>query len=252
MTILDNNFNGGPSGTTISTANSGQFDDNAFDAVSSSGIGTVLQFANGDAFGIGRPTGEFVMVNSGGTASTPYVQWSTSMGTQTEFWIRFYLYMPSIPSSSTNRVLFSAAHTSTTSVFVSVRQISTPRSLLITDAFGTVVAMTTALAAGSWNRIEFHAQSSGSSDLKLFAGSDVDTDTVTETLNQTGADYDATAWTKYTLGQHIVNAAAVPNAYFANWQLNNVGACGPAPFRQGLGCPAGNLSNPVAIHADIC
>lgn len=251
MTILNNNFNGGPGGTTISTSNSGQFGDNAFDAVTL-GTGATLLFGDAATYGIGRPTGEFMAVNSGGLSATPYCQWTTSMGTKAEFWTRFYLYVPSIVPSSTNRHLFSASHASTVSIIVSIRQTSTPRSLMITDAAGAIVAMTNALTAGAWCRVEFHAQSSGSSDLKLFAGADVDTNNVTETLTQgPGADYDATSWTRYNLGQHVTSSAGVPTAYFANWQLSDVGPCGPAPFRQGLGTPSGNLTNAQAIHAAV-
>jgi hypothetical protein len=250
VTVLSNNFNGGPSATTISTANSGQFDDDAFDVVASGS--STLQFINNDVFGVGRPTAEFVMNNSAGIAGTPYVEWNTAMGSLAEVWTRFYVYpLNSVPSSS-NRGLFSLIHTNAPlSVGVWMRLVSTPRSLLIIDSAGATVAMTTPLSAGAWSRIEFHAQQGGTADLRLYAGVDADTDNITESISQTGASYGASPFTKYQLGQRVTSAASIPTALFSNWAVSSTGYLGPAPFRQGLGNPAGNLTTPSAIHVAV-
>lgn len=251
MASLTNNFNGGPSGTILTTANSGQFGDNAFDTTATTGTGTVVDFVSNDVYGVGRPTAEFVLNTSAGTTGTPYVEWTTSLGSQTEIWTRFYVYVLNSVPSTANRALFSITHASTLSVGVWLRLTSTPRSLLIIDSAGTTVAMTTALTAGAWNRIEFHALSSGSSDLRLYADPNTDTNIITESISQTGASYGATAFTKYQLGQRVTSSGGVPNGLFSNWTLNNTGYAGPAPFRQGLGNPAGNLTTPLAIHSAV-
>jgi hypothetical protein len=259
MTVLNNNFNGGPSGTTISAANSGQFGDNPFDGVDSSGTGTVLTFQDAGVLGLNRPTASFVMeVSTTINNTTPSVWWTTSMGTVGEFWTRFYLNFSGLSTAVTDFCLFEATKGVQSCCSVWLQTSTTPHCLQIQDHVGvnTVNMTIGTVAPNNWYRLEFHAlmttsSNSGSSQLYLYSGADVDTNNYTDTISQTGANYGTALADTYILGCNNTPQNNTPASYFSNWQLNTTGFPGPAPFRAGKGCP-GILTNPIAIHSDVC
>jgi hypothetical protein len=252
MTTLNNNFNGGPSGTTLTTGNTGQFGDNAFDVVNSSGIGTTLLFGNSDTYGVSRPTGEFMLVTAGGTGSAPKVTWSTSMGSVSQFWLRFYAYCVGVVSSTNDMCLFSAYKSATEEMSLVIRNTASPFCLEIQDSGATITNTSVGVASGAWFRVEMTVNvSAGTSTVNYYAGADVDTNNVTATASQSGGSYGGTTCNSFSLGQDITSSTGVPTIYYANFQLNNTGFPGPAPFRRGLGNPAGNLTTPLAIHSAV-
>jgi hypothetical protein len=254
-----NNFNGGPDGTTISTSNSNQYGDTAFNTVNSAS--NTLQFASVGLNGLDRPTAEYVLrMQTGSSAYTPYVMWgSATLGTQSQMWTRFYAYFSTVASNASDLCLmwFSANALSDISS-VWLRTSSSPYYLYVqasTSAGSTKTLMSTPLAAGEWVRVEFTSTPStnftGINDLYLYQGDDVDTVNYTDHAGQTGLYTGNTSYNTIQLGQSSNfggGQANTPAVYFSNWEVNNTGWPGPAPFRQGLGVPMNNQPNPIAYH----
>jgi hypothetical protein len=258
MTVLRNNFEGGPHGTVISTSNSGQYGDNAFNAVDSVGTGQVNQFTSVDVAGLNRPTAEFVYeISTGSTINTPWVQWSTSMGSQTQIWTRFYVYFATLSTTPSNNInLFTVGSTfGYDIVSVSVRSTTSPFYFRIVNEWagtGTTLG-TVSVTAGKWHRIEFRATigGTGSADLFYYGEDAVDSPDYTDSVSQSGQDYGTDPADRFRLGQSVIGLANLPTTRFSNWELNNTGYPGPAPFRAGRGVPAGNMTNPIAPHCGI-
>lgn len=256
MTRLINNFEGGPDGTTVTVANSDQAGtEDAFDVVDSSGTGNVLKFKS--AATLNRPTAEYVLrIATGSTINVyPDVRWETSMGAQSQIWTRFYLYLTSVSSNLRDLNLFSAWTSATTNgVAVYVQNSGTPSPLAIFNyKAGVSTFMATPITAGAWHRVEFRVTMSttiGSADLTYYSGDNVDTMTPTETLSLAGQNFGASTANRFALGPDVSYQANTPDTYLSNWELNNTDYPGPAPFRQGLGYPTGNLTNSVAPICD--
>lgn len=248
--MLENNFDGGPNGTTITTANSGQAGNDAFDATSSTGTGTVLRFANA----IERASAEYCMETlTGSSGTSSYVTWSTSIGAQTSIWTRWYARFDTIPTTTNNdNVMFMAWSGATHCVSIWLNNIGpTLGRVAIYNGVSADTNTVTVLTPDTWNRFEFTATFSttvASSELRLYLWPDEDATTPTETITQTGRNYSAATANQFRLG--CGNPLVSQNSTLhSNWQLNNTGWPGPSPFRAGKGVP-GILSNPVAIHAD--
>jgi hypothetical protein len=252
--LLNNNFNGGPDGTAITTGNTGQFGDDAFNVINPAGAGGAFAFADCGVNNLPRPTAQYALkvATGGGAIQQPYAAWTTSMGTQTNVYARFYLWFSSVGATTHDQDLLQL-YVPGVLVNVSVYLLSTASPIvlgLINYASATTKASVTPVA-GQWNRVEFFANVNGASStgtLRLYAGDDVDTDNITDTATQTAANYGSASTSGIALGQLGGTTDAFPPIYVSNWQVNNTGWPGPAPFRQGLGTPSGNLTNPVAIH----
>jgi hypothetical protein len=110
-------------------------------------------------------------------------------------------------------------------------------------------------SASTWYRVEFHtllsSSTTGVADLYIYEGNASDGVTPTASLNLTGQNYGTTTIDTCSLGEDVIYQTNTPNTYFSNWEVNDTGYPGPAPFRQGLGSPSGNLTNPIAIHTDV-
>lgn len=256
MTRLINNFEGGPDGTTITVANSDQTGtENAFDNLDSSGTGNVLKFKS--AATLNRPTAEYVMrIATGSTINVyPDVRWETSMGAQSQIWTRFYVYFTSITSNLRDLNLFTAWTSATTNgVGVYIQNSGAPISFAILNLkTGVITYMPTVITAGAWHRVEFRATLSatvGSADLTYYSGDSVDSEDATDTVSITGQNFGSATANRFTLGPDWSYQANMLDTYLSNWELNNTGYPGPAPFRQGLGYPTGNLTNSVAPICD--
>jgi hypothetical protein len=257
MTTLRNNFEGGPHGTILSTTNSGQHGDSAFNAIgTTTGTGVLNQFADITVSGLIRPTAEFAWKTAtGSTPVTPYVAWTTSMGSKTQIWTRFYWNTASLSLTSDNNVnLFTAYNTASAAwgVAVWLNQLSDPHALFIYNMFtGAQVVMTTLPSIGDWNRVEVRATLSttiGSADLYLYRGDIADTDTPSDVVSMAGQNFGTGTANAYILGPAF-SVANMDAMYFSNWEVNDTGYPGPAPFRAGRGVPSGNMTNPIVVHS---
>jgi hypothetical protein len=253
MTTLINNFNGGPAGTTLTTANTGQLGDNAFNSITTAASATIV-FADAGVNALNRPTAQFVMelATTGTSGQSVAASWSTSMGAQAQIWTRFYVYFSSISPSTNDRIIFSAFSGITMEMSVLLQTATTPNSLYVKDKAGATVFGGTSFVAGVWNRVEMNVNfTAGSTSLFVYADPGADGLDYSDSITQTGANYGGATCNLFPLGLAVGYSEATPPTYFSNWQLNNTGFPGPAPFRQGLGSPAGGLTNPIAIHSDV-
>jgi hypothetical protein len=253
MTVLRNNFDGGPHGTVITTANSAQGGDD-FDAVSvQGGGGAIFQYKSATLLGVDRPTAEFVLhCYNGATAAQEAVQWSTSMGTQTQIWWRLYCYFETLPPGPLNPTIFEcdngAAFTGSLDIQAAVGEVGT---LKLWNGPGTVSDFSTnVMPTDQWVRLEGRYQygtgTSGSADVRIFL--EADSETPTETLSISACNMGAVSSTTWTWG-YPFSRANQPNLYLSGCELNNEGWPGPAAYRPGKGVP-GLLSTPIAVHTD--
>lgn len=246
MTVLRNNFNGGPAGTTLTTGNSGQFGDDPFDVVSIPAAGGVLQFT--DAATLGRGTAQYVLqCSNGATASQEGGGWTTSMGTQTQIWWRMYIYSVALPSGALNPTIFEcdngAAFTGSLDV-----QVTTGKLRLWNGPATVSATSTNGLVAGAWARLEGRYQYSttvGNADVQIYLSPDADLPD--ETISISGCNMGAANSNTFQFG-YIFSRANQPTIYLSGLELNNTGFPGPAPFiRKGV---PGIQPNPIAIHTD--
>lgn len=255
MPTLRNNFDGGTDGVTITTGNSGADGQNAFNNVISSGTGIVNKFTSVALAGLNRPTAEFVMETSTTTnTGTPVVQWTTSMGSQTEIWLRYYVYFSAFSASSSNLGILAIQNSGVagSGLVIAIQTVSSPRTFAVQNInTGAIDFSVIGIVANAWQRIEFHmimGTSLGSYDLYYYG--DADSNTYTDYVFNNHQNYGASTANTYSLGEASFQPNT-PSTYYSAWELNTTGYPGPAPFRQGLGSPSGNLTNPIAIHSDV-
>lgn len=243
MTVLRNNFATGPDGTIVSVANSGNSGDNAFNAVSGQGTGCTFQFASAAA--LGRGTAEFALhVATTSTAHSEGILWTTSMGTQTQVWWRFYCRLSGTPLDITT--IFC---TDNGSILTGGLDIVTGSHLTLWNGPDTVTSTSTNVVTQDvWFRVEGRFQYSttvGNADVQVYL--EPDSDTPTETLSISGCNMGAANSSQYTFGFPF-GYVNLPSMYLSGLELNNTGFPGPLPFiRKGV---PGIQPNPIAIHTD--
>lgn len=260
--LLNNNFDGGAAGSNILTSNSGADNGNAFTYINTGNGGTAA-FCDVEVLGLNRNTAQYVVGMSSGasTGATTAVGWTSGViGTLTTFWTRFYVYFSSfLANTGADTNLFSAYLSSIgtgagVNIYLSCNP-APPFQLYIWNDFSqTFSQMTTGLVAGVWNRVEFTATLSttvGTATMSLYADPNADGVTPTETVSQTAQNYGTSTMNQVSLGMDNGWQTNTPTFYFSNWQFNNTGYPGPAPFRPGKGFP-GILPYPIAIHSDVC
>lgn len=251
MTVLRNNFDGGPHNTAFTAANSGQVPGNtAFNLVDVNGSNgrTVAYW---DASALGRGTAEYVLKTAtAGTAVSCAVVWSTAMGSQSQVWWRQYVYLTAY-TPTYELVIWESDNGAVYTGIVAVWEVTGELVVRVSDAAGTPeVLSTNPVPLNAWCRIEGRFQYStttGNFDVRLFL--DPDSDTPTETISATNFNLGASAANSFAFGSAF-QAQAKPTTYYSGVELNNEGWPGPAPFRAGKGVP-GILSSPVAVHAAV-
>lgn len=244
MTALRNNFSGGPHGTVLTAGNSGQAGDDPFDLVSTQGTGCVLQFKGAGA--LDRGTAEFVLnCSSNSTAAAEGVLWSTSMGTQTQVWMRQYMRMDSVPNTGSPMSIFECDNGVSYTGLIDIQP--STNVLKIWNGPTTVSATTSnGIVDGQWFRVEARFQYSttvGQGELRLFL--EPDSDTPTETVSFTGANSGAANSNSFAFGYPFVSTF-MPSVYVSGIELNNTGWPGPAPFK--IKSVPGIQPNAIAIH----
>lgn len=241
MTVLYNNFDGGPDGTTITTGNSSQFGADAFDAIDA--VGSTVKFSNTFA----RPTAEFVMrAATAGTASEAYVAWTTSMGAQSQIYLRMYMCFAVIPDNVLSPLLFAALSSGSPCAGILVN--TATEKLALTDS-NMAVAIATAsnpIVAGRWFRVEARMQFSatvGNAEVRYYE--EADSDTPTDTLIVSNKDFGFSTANGFYFG-YVQQDTNLENLYVSGLELNNTGWPGPAPFI--VKSVPGVQPNAIAIH----
>ncbi len=202
LSQVRNTFEGLADETAPTTGNSGGASGVPFDAVSVGAgatlVGDTAQAAHGT-------TG--LRVETGGTSTTAYVQYSTVLGTLSTIYGRTYLRMSANPASSVRVALVLGGGSNRAAV-----RITSAGKVQTADAAGTTVQTTTAaIALNQWVRVEWRMVLSatvGLIEAKLFnsADSSIPTETITSTATlNLGGDADA-----YRLGttSNLANVAA--------------------------------------------
>ncbi len=254
MTVLRQNFDGGPDGTDIRPANTGVGDNDAIDAYQdSSNADVILKFK--DATGLNRPTAEFVArMTTGATNYNPSVIWYTSMGAQSQFWMRCYYYFTVRPDNFASPLLFSALDLGSAQFRCDMGILRSGGAWkLFTENFGgtTYVATSNDIAEDAWFRIEARFQCStttGNGEVRLYLEPDADLPDYTESISFSGWNLGGATADYFAFGYTVADTN-LETMYMSGLALSNEGWIGPQPFRPGKGVP-GVLSTPVAIHND--
>lgn len=250
MTTLINNFDGGPDGTDLTSANSGQSNNDAFDLTDTASASKHIEFK--DAAALGRGTAEFVLWVSTSSATSAGVMWSTSMGSQSQIWFRQYMYLTQLPSdvgAVLDHPIFECDNGAVYTGWVEIGS-SSGHLNIYNGAESVSVGTTTVVPTNQWFRIGVRMLFSttvGSVELRLYL--DPDSDTPDETISASGWNMGAASANSFAFG-YPATVTNRPTMYISGLELNNTGWPGPAPFRAGKGVP-GIQPNPIAIHQDL-
>lgn len=215
-----------PSGTTVSTANSGVGTDRAFDAVSIGATSTLTSSSANPAHG------SLGCLISASSVESAYMQWDTSLGTTTQFWTRFYCYFPALPTGAVR--LFQALNAGAAAASV---QMGTSGKLSIIDASNlTTNTGTQVIAIAQQIRIEIMMTISatvGQVEVKLYHSAD--SSSVTATLTSAATLNLGPQATQYRYGRASSSTAATGTFYMDDFELNDVGYPGPLAVASGTG-----------------
>jgi hypothetical protein len=173
MAVCNAGFELGASGATIAQADRG--DGDAWENISTPAGGTLVYDTTHAALGA-----QSMKVATGATSGANFVAWTTRLGTLTDHYGRFYLWIDGAPASN----VIGAAAFSGASLAARII-LNTSRKVLLQDqAAATQATSTNAVPIGQWVRIEYHVVHSttvGQIELKLFntATSSTPTETLT-------------------------------------------------------------------------
>jgi hypothetical protein len=175
MTTLVSNFEGGTSGTTVTTGNSGGISGNAFDAVNI-GAGGVCAYSNTYA-AHGQLSCQVSTISNAVACG-----WNTSIGTPTQIWFRIYLYFTAAPTAADTR-FFTVTNTGGTGQ--ARFSISASSKFETLNNTGIVInATTNSVPVNKWIRVEGMAIMSatvGQTQLSVYLDG-ADAATPTETI----------------------------------------------------------------------
>jgi hypothetical protein len=251
MPTLRNNFDGGPDGTALTAANSGQVPGNdPFQIVTAASAYNHIEFH--DAYTLGRGTAEYVLlISTQNSDVSSAVVWTTGMGSQSQVWLRMYLYLTDLPVTTGCAVDAPILQFDNGTVYMGWAKIerTTGAITMLNGAETSSITSTNVLPLNKWARVEMWYKFSttvGQVELRLFL--DPDSDTADETVTS-AANWNLGAATANSYGLGYPNLIAYrPELYISGLELNNVAYPGPAPFKA-KGVP-GIQPNPVAIHTD--
>jgi hypothetical protein len=142
--IASNSFEGGTSGTQVTTANSGGASGNAFD-VATQGAGGTLQYDSTEA-----AHGSLSCKIQATTASAVFLQWTTNTFSSAITYFRLYAFFTGNPGA-TSRLYNITDGTSVMSVFLN----SAGKLVVSYGSVGTTfVTFTNSIPTGTWFRVE--------------------------------------------------------------------------------------------------
>jgi len=220
VTALSNSFEGvTPSGTTVTTGNSGGASGNAFDGVT---IGTGATVASDSAHAAHGSLG--CQIATGATSAQAFCGWTTSMGTQAQTWFRMYLYLTANPAASI--VVFRAV--SGGSQAGGMRITTAGKIAMINGAGTNIVTTVTAIPLNAWFRAEgfiIGSATAGQLEAKLFLTPDAAA--ADETVTSTAAQNTTGSMDTYEFGVGTSTANAGP-FWEDDLGLSNTGYMGPS------------------------
>jgi hypothetical protein len=235
---LENTFEGGTSGTTVSTSNSAAPGDTQFTAIGS-GTGTSIAFDNSTS----AHGSLSAKVSTGSSVQASYAAWNLS-GSQ--LWFRGYFYFTAFPASSFRLVEWVA-----TSTYCGSVNVNSSGVIALDGSAGTDVLTTTnTIPLNQWFRLEgFLTGSATVGQLSVSLYEQVDGTTATET--QTTAASVNTASASITSVRFGINpgVASIGPFWMDDLALSSTGAAGPYPYGWTLIYGEGNTA--VSPHAYV-
>src|SRR5579859_4052231 len=226
MVLLFNGFEEGANGTTITTANTGNAQDNAFDIVNIATGGTNrfsgLYQAHGTMSGL---------VATAATAAPTNFGWSTSLGTQTTLFGRVYIAIDTGTIASDAIVRFQNGATYGGGI-----QLTSAGKIAIQNAASAITATSTTVigTGGIWARIEWQLVCGGAGSASLvvkiayYATGSYDNATFTETLTDNTSAFGSAGSINEVLFGWGGSHANQPNLYFDDVAVSSTGFLGPA------------------------
>jgi hypothetical protein len=235
---LTNGFEGGTSGTTISTSNSGGNSGNAFDAVSI-GASATLQFSSAQA-----AHGSLSMaLTEPATAAATYVEWSASLtgSSIATVYFRAYVYLPANPP---NNLRFIQAYSSGT-LCGSVTSNTNGKIVLSNSANTIEQTFTTAVSTAAWFRVEGSLTGASGTGGAISCSLYNSPDSTTATESHSVSGFNTTgAVTAILFGEPVAETNSY-TFYMDNLGASDTGLLGPAEYT-GTGTAALNLAASAA------
>jgi hypothetical protein len=201
VTTLVNSAEGGSSGTTVTTGNSGGASGNAWDVV---GIGT------GDSLTFDSTYAAHGLlsykISTGSSANPCDVQWSSSLTGSSvgEIWFRAYLYFTANPASAIKLIVANVSGTQA----AALQLLTTGQLRWLNTSGATILTTTNSIPLNQWCRIEgFIVGSStvGQVSVSLYDTPDSGTATETETSAATQNTDGAMTLIRYGVDVGVAN-----------------------------------------------
>jgi hypothetical protein len=223
MAAISNSFEGGTNATAVTAVNSGGVSGTAFNSVAGAVTGATLAYSSTHA-----AHGSLALqIATSTTAGSQWVGWTTGFGTQSDFYVRFNMYLTAYPAASATLWRTFSAGAVVGSINLTTAGIL--RTLDSTGASIAGVATSTSLPLNQWIRVEAHftvSATAGQVELKVFNTVD---STVPDFSAQSGAEENlgAASTDAYRLGLQS-SQANFPSTWFDDYALSTTGYPGPA------------------------
>lgn len=181
MAVLNQDYEHGTSGTTMSIANSVGTGENGVDSVVIAS-GNTLKYDNSQIPSpVGSMAAKHTVVST--SAGNCYWTWVTAFGTQTVYWLRGFFYFPTAPSPNPSSLM--SALNGTSQSFVA--KLTSTGKIQLTAGTVTKATSTTVLSAGVPFRMELKVDHTNNAvTCRLFAGSNKNGTTPDEEFGYTG------------------------------------------------------------------
>ena len=215
---LENTFQGGTNAVAISNANSGGASGTAIDSI----VGTAPNFSSTNTI-------HSLMSMNPVTTAQSMVQWVAAMGTTTELWARWYVFMGTNPS--VNLPICYVRDTTNAANVCGLRLTSARVAGITADGSTTVQAFTNVQALTTWARYEIHCLISGgnaTTDGRLYLTPDSMQPTEVQTITT------ATAATSFGAIRFGANLTSTGTLWMAGLCVNGVTWPGSATARPRL------------------
>jgi hypothetical protein len=228
VTAVLHTFENGTLGSNVGTGGGGS-GTTAFDTVSR-GTGATFIYDNTH---VAHGTKAAKLATSTTTAAV-YGEWNTAIGTQSEIYFRFNIYLTAAPPATWR--FFRIGNASGACMELSM---TTGRQIRILDqSTATLATLAGALPLNQWVRVEGHVvlagSGGGSAEVRYYTSVDGTTATFSSTVS--GANFRGAA-TLYRLGV-TSSLASVPEFWIDDFAFDTVGWLGPADKAPTLTMPA--------------
>ncbi len=219
MATAANSLEGGTNGVAVSAGNSGGLSGTAFDSVTI-GTGATLAYDNAHA-----AHGALAMkVATSGTTAQSFSTWSTAIGSQSQVWFRFYLYITAMPAVNTR--IWAGLQNATTCGAV---RLSTGAAMVLTNAAGSTMGTSSSVVPNNtWVRLEgflIGSATVGQMELRYFATAD--STVPTEVLTTSAVNNTTGSPNTYDFGFSASAAANIGPYWIDDMGMSSVGYMGP-------------------------